>query len=260
MQEDRKEKKQQTFYERIKEEADKEERNPLAIYKIISETIFEDIEEIEDKKLLKAYDYLDSIIDPLPVFLLADKLPEQEKTDRYMFFLNDIFSSSLQLIGISTHILDNLDDSFWTSIKKSILQLITKGGISDLLSRYCIEWETQYNIFVKPVSDRLIQKRIIPKPRRGRHNEIRALVSYFSTSDELNIFNPILECLKTEFRNAVVHLNYWIDNECKIIYYYNIKKHKIKIKKMTFEDLCKNLSMLILFKIAYIAQIATKIE
>lgn len=178
-----------------------------------------------------------------------------------MFFLNDIISSSTQLIGISTYIINDLDDSIMTSLKTWLLKSFFKGNISELLSRYCIEWETQYNIFVKPVFERLIQKRIISKPKRkGRHNEIRALVAYFSKSDELKMFNPILECLKTEFRNAVVHLNYWIDNKCKMIYYYNIQRNKMKINKMTFEDLCKNLSMLILFKIAYIAQIATKIE
>lgn len=142
-----------------------------------------------------------------------------------------------------------------------VITILFKGNISDILSRYCIEWETLYNIFIRPVYERLIQKKIIPKPeRRSRHKEIRVLIDYFSEFDELIFFNPLLECLRTDFRNAVVHLNYWIDSDERIIYYYNIQIQKMKIKKMTFEELCKDLSILILNKIAYIARIATKIE
>lgn len=248
----------QEFFKKLSEESNKKDSNPLIFFKIFAEEMFGDIEELKDERLFKAYDVLESKAGSLPIFRLADKLPENEKYIRYYYFFDDIKKSSFQLIGIAAQIKLKYNESILQSLKKKFFQFFFKGSHDDIISRYIIEWEVLYNTFVNPAYNQLYERKIIPTKQRGsgRQGEIDELINYFKTSDELKLFIPILECLETELRNSLVHLNYWIDAEKNLIYYYNLLQNDLEVKTYKFEDLCMKLILLSTLKFVYIIRIA----
>ncbi|MBD3191897.1 MAG: hypothetical protein GF308_14715 [Candidatus Heimdallarchaeota archaeon] len=75
----------------------------------------------ERKPLLKAYNKLEEEIGTLPIFALGANLPEGEKSNRLLYFIQELMFSVPQLLGIGLRYMKSKEQDAEKIIPKEIL-------------------------------------------------------------------------------------------------------------------------------------------
>lgn len=235
--------------------------------------------QIKYDAFLEGFDALEQNIGPLPIFSLAEELHEPHKSLRYKYLFKEISSSLSQLFGVLSRMFDEQlrikedqkteeqkkelreveQEPLWRFVLEKIAIKVTKfifrGSNEDLLNRYCREWETLYNVFVDPICTNLQNNRQIPsyilnaRKWKGRGFRTQYVKKYLEQDADTKILGSLLKSMNAELRNAIVHLNYYIDETSKAVVYFNLRQKKIQPKSIPLHDLETQLFLMIIARL-----------
>lgn len=165
--------------------------------------------------LLEQFEALEKEIGELPTISIIENLTEEMKDKYYDYLISEYLQMSL-----STFSQMSLFSDIKNEKKKERLPLLSLiqddldffNKCENIIGSYIKEWEINYNIFVKPIIDRLKKLKIVPeKIDKGRYGEINTLNDYFKTKESFSKLPFFFEPMDTNMRNAFVHLDYFID-------------------------------------------------
>ena len=229
--------------------------------------------------IIEGFASLERKIGPIPIFSLADKLPQPHKTLRYKYMYKEFLNSFFQSFGVLPRM---LDEDFWNQpvetkneqseqdthkgeqeflwpilgkVFTRLAQFFFRGSDEDLLNRYCREWETQYNVFVDPIWRNLRNKRQIPlhilQDRRwkGRGFQTQYIKDYLEQDADTKILGSFLLFMNTDLRNAIVHLNYYIDKASQAVVYFDLRQKLVNPEKISLQELANQLLLLIVARL-----------
>jgi len=214
--------------------------------------------------LLKDFKLLENNLGEISVFAIGDVLKEEMKAKRYNYLMIELIHISIKSIGIifryMRHNLPKLE-----GIDLPFLNRIKNLGINysneDLITRYCREWEIQFNTFINPVFKKLEKQNLLSKcfKYKGRQSEIDAVSKYLEENDNLKSFNFFTQPLNAKLRNSLVHCNYFFDKDGEELFYYDRRRKKAKINIITTKDLELKTLYLIIQRLIFTVRMSQKL-
>ncbi|NPE08504.1 MAG: hypothetical protein GNW80_09520 [Asgard group archaeon] len=206
------------------------------------------IDSLKKKDLLEAFEKLDSIAENIPIFALGENLSDEVRKNRLLYFAIETIQFLGPLIQIQIRFLDFSNIKI-TKEEKEQLELFKIPNFT-LLNAYVREWETQFSLFVKPVYKNLLNKQLVRENTENYGNwfYIKSLKDYFEKDKILKTLNPIMDFLDANLRNAIVHQDYYIDEEEDCLYYYD-RRNRPDPSFIEISELGKKVIMLYLIRI-----------
>ncbi|MBN1329158.1 MAG: hypothetical protein JXA54_06765 [Candidatus Heimdallarchaeota archaeon] len=193
----------------------------------------------------------------ITLFNRIENLPAVDKNNSYIYFFNETMLIGSQLLSISSRINDKNENS---KEIKELIKLLFGGKNSDILLWYWREYEVQYNNFVKPSFMKLNLR--LPRndnsPKRER--QINGLKNELSKNPNYKVFTIFLESLNTSLRNAIAHLDYYIDDDTNEVFYFTYKQDLPIKNQSTIEEIIKKLFFLLLAKLFMIVYLCDKFK
>ncbi len=238
---------------------------------------------------VEGFHSLERKIGPLPIFSLAEKLPYPHKTLRYKYMYKEFFNTLFQSFGVLPRMLDEdiwnqhaevkneqskLDAHegehgfLWLILGKfftRLAQFIFRGSEEDLLNRYCREWETLYNVFVIPVWRNLKRTKQVPRDIlrpptwEGRKTQIQFIKNYLENDKDTRILTSLLHFMNTALRNAIFHLNYYIDEKSKNVVYFDLRQKDVQPETISLQKLANQLFLLILTRLVLLVTMGQRL-
>lgn len=207
------------------------------------------IARIDYRRFIHSFDSLEQRIGILPIFALAERLPDDHKKKRYEYLLKEYMGFAISTIGLLSR---KLDSSAWqqeipeesskeiAEVFSSLFSFIGKigkqvfsGKNEDFLQFYCREWEVIYNVLVAPIWDKIKTS----KKRAGRNRQILSVKDYFLKYEDTIPLANLLSYLNTDLQNAITHLNYYIDEAKNSVIYFDVRKDAVEVNTISLEDL-----------------------
>ncbi len=235
---------------------DRLNENPEKLFVILSE-ILDRQSSIKHEEFAKAIEKLENKIDKISLYKVADNLPSKHKNNRYFFLMNEVSSTTLRTLRAIQLFQMNLIKNNIEEIKKEInsqidsLQRFLNEELFSLidmqqflvenikfLNSYCMEFEIVFRNFVKPIYYLLDIDNLLPKLKKKEYESntglyIRQVKCYLKRNPEYKPLIFLIENLNAEIRNAIIHQNYYIDEESSKLVYYFLPKLPKGIKKLS---------------------------
>ncbi|MHA2246605.1 MAG: hypothetical protein ACXADY_16805 [Candidatus Hodarchaeales archaeon] len=226
--------------------------------------------KIDYDGILKALVNLEVKLGPIPAFALAEKLPEPHREKRYEYLLLEGLQPIKDMIGVASRRGDEIPwltprdkaslpkQTIDPNAKESsqptklynlnlVQKLLSKLGKTifpssneDLISRYVRMWESLYNIYVVPIWELLKDSPYFdPKlvTRRGRAARIQHVISFLEQHDDLKMLSFLFQGMNTDLRNAAVHMDYYIHNKTKELWYFFQLENQIQSRNIPLKEL-----------------------
>lgn len=206
------------------------------------------------KKVIKIYK---SLFDKkgIPIFERIEKLPLPEQNNYYIYFFNETMQIAQQLLGIMARIKEQKDKA---SELTKLINVVFGGKNADILIWYWREWELQFFSFVDPVFRKLSLKLARPDDRPKRERMIDSLMTHLSKNPKYKMFTGFLVQLNTGLRNAIAHLDYYIDDELQVVTYYTRFKDNVTKNQIQLFDIIRMLVILLYAKLFMLVYISDK--
>jgi len=188
------------------------------------------------------------------IFKNIDRLSSEDRNNRYIYFYNETMQNGIQIMGLYGKIkeLKNGKSNLTNFLKNNF-----GGNNTDILIKYWREWEIQYNAFVEPVFKKLKLK-LSRLGKSKRERQIIALKEYMVKYRKYKTFLNTLECLNTDLRNAIAHLDYYVDDEDNIVYYFSFNDQNEPIRnQISIQNIIEKIIILYyvrLFMIIYLSE------
>lgn len=183
---------------------------------------------------------LEILIGELPTISIIENLPDDKQDQYYDYLVNEYMGMAINTFSDILSFVTGKQPSAKNAntINTLVKDLYSIIANEDIINSYVKEWEFNYNLFVKPIYDRLDELDYLPtKKEKFRHWQIEQVSKYFRSKDEVKNLEFLLEPLDTTMRNAFVHLDYFIDNNKKIITIFDRRKKKSNYTEITLHDL-----------------------
>jgi len=231
----------------------------------------------------KAIENLEAEIGTIPIYRLADNLPQEHKKNRYMYLLTEVASTAINTlkfiqiynIDIIKGIYDEINKEIGNqnySIQRFVneeffaitdFNKIMSGNIN-FLQNYCMDFEIVYSNFVIPIHGLLEAKNLSPDFEKGTNESnsgfnIRIVKNYLERNSEFKPLTFLLDNLNAEIRNAVIHQNYYIDDEKKELVYYYLPKLSAGIQKIEMKSLIESYFKLTTAKLIWFVSIGKRL-
>jgi len=255
-----------------------------------TEQIFIQMSKLMDKQspikhdvFTKAIENLEAEIGAIPIYRLADTLPENHKKSRYLYLLTEIATTAINFLKvIQIYNIDNIK-VIYDEIKKEIknynfsIQRFVNEDIFALtdfikvmsenlnfLQNYCMDFEIIYSNFVIPIHELLEAKNLSPNLEKGITESnsglnIRIVKNYLERNP---LFDPLIflmDNLNAEIRNAIIHQNYYIDDEKKELVYYYLPKLSTGIQKIEMKSFMESYFKLVTAKLIWFVSIGKRL-
>jgi len=214
-------------------------------------------------KILDSFEKLEDIIGELPIFAVSDVLPADEKNQRYEYLIFELLytaiSSFQHLAAYARHGFPKTD--FNINLLTNLKSLFRNRSNENLVTRYCREWDIQYNNLIHPIYIGLKEKKLLPDGLKstGRQLEIDA-ISEYTKNNSLDIFEFLTSPLDAFLRNSLVHYNYYFVKNGEELVYYNEYKGKLDIRRLSTKDFELKVIHLIIHRNISIVRIAQKLS
>lgn len=218
---------------------------------------------IKYDEILDSFKKLEEIVGEIPVFAVSEALPEEEKNQRYEYLIFELlytaFSSFRYLAAYARHGLPKIESEM--PIISNLKSLFRNRSNENLVTRYCREWDIQYNNLINPIFKQLKEKKLLPKgfQYKGRQSEIDAVFKFTSKNKDLDIFDFLTSPLDAFLRNSLVHYNYYFVKEGEELVYYNIYKGKLDLRRISTKDFELNVIHLLIHRNISTVRIAKKL-
>lgn len=214
----------------------------------------EQIPDFPVKGILEAYS---SLFDKkgITIFERVERFPLPEKNNYFKYFFNETMLIGRQLLGIMARIQEHKDKA--NELTK-LVNIVFGGKNADILIWYWREWELQYSAFVEPVFRKLKLQYARPDNRPRRERIIDAVKKRLASDPKYRMFTGFLDCLNTDLRNAIAHLDYYIDDELQVVTYFTGVKEIVKKKEITLHEVIKMLVILLYAKLFMLVYVSDK--
>ena len=214
----------------------------------------EQIPDFPVKKVIEAYK---SLFDKkgIPIFERIVKLPLPEQNNYFIYFFNETMLIAQQLLGIMARIKEQKDKA---SELTRLINIVFGGKNADILIWYWREWELQFNAFVSPVFNILKLKKVRIANKSTREQMIYAVKLRLSSDPKYRMFTGFLDCMNTELRNAIAHLDYYIDDEEQLVTYFTRYKDNVTKNQIALYDIIRMLVILLFAKLFMLVYISDK--
>ncbi|MHA1185566.1 MAG: hypothetical protein ACTSXA_05155 [Candidatus Heimdallarchaeota archaeon] len=266
----------------LEEKIDKIKENPEQIFVRLSE-ILDKKSPIKHSVFSEAIEELEKEIGKISIYEVADKLPLQNKNERYLFLLNEISALSIGTLKAMRSyqadffkekidelnkennpnftILEFLNEN--TFDLNELQQLLTEN--INFLQSYCMDFEIVYRNFVFPIYELLKEKDMLPKLEKKEDESysglyIKQVKQFFETNTKYIPLIFLLENLNAEIRNAVIHQNYYIKEESNELIYYYLPKLPKGIKEANIKSLKEDYFKLATAKLIWFVSIGKRLD
>lgn len=223
-------------------------------FAFFQEVLQEQVPDFPVKKVIKVYR---SLFDKkgIPIFERIEKLPFPEQSDYFIYFFNETMQIGRQLLGIMARIKEQKDKA---SELTRLIKVVFGGKNADILIWYWREWELQFFSFVDPVFSKLGLKLARPDNRPKRERKIDSLKTHLAKDPKYKMFTGFLVQLNTGLRNAIAHLDYYIDDEQQLVTYYTRFKDNVTKNQIPLFDIIRMLVILLYAKLFMLVYISDK--
>ena len=124
-----------------------------------------------------------------------------------------------------------------------------------MLSIYCRLWETYFNILIGQIYFKLKKD-----TKKGKYYQVEEVKEYLKKKQEYQPIYKLIGPINTNLRNAVTHLNYYIDNKEKKLYYHYVVNKERKVERIALEELENAVKTLIIGNFMLILLLGDKMK
>jgi len=209
------------------------------------------------------FELLEKEIGELPTISIIENLSDEKQEKYYDYLLTEYLQMSInsfaQIISfITSKAPKQKKETDSESMIRDLSEILTNEQI---ISSYIKEWEFNYNLFVKPIYERMDELGHLPeKKEKYRHWQIEQVSNFFKSKEPISPLTFLLDPLDTTMRNAFVHLDYFIDNENRFITIINRKKKRNNCTEFSLDDFIKKVLRLKVNRLLFLVLISKKLS
>lgn len=225
-------------------------------FSFFQETLQKQLPDFPVKGVLEIYR---SLFDKkgITIFEHIERLPLQDKNNYYIYFYNETMQIGQQLLRIMGKVQEAKDKNNELS---KLVKIVFGGKNNDILIWYWREWELQFFAFIEPVFQKLKLKLARPDNRPKRERKIDAVKIRLTGDPKYRMFLGFLECMNTELRNAIAHLDYYVDDDELLVTYFSGKHDNITKNQITLYNVMSMLVILLYAKLFMLVYISDKYQ
>ena len=182
--------------------------------------------DINYELLKKSFNKLENDIGDINIIWTFERLEDPYKSTNYYYLLEESVDKFVKYMGLQPKTtiknqLLNIPKQI-TNVLADLTHLTLVGSKEDMLSLYCRLWETYFNILIGQIYFKLKKD-----TKKGKYYQVEEVKEYLKKKQEYQPIYKLIGPINTNLRNAVTHLNYYIDNkEKKIYYHYVVNKER----------------------------------
>jgi len=218
------------------------------------------LSDLNYESVKKGFNQLEKELGPIDITWTFEKVNEPYKSESYYYVLEEAANKFVKYIGLQPkNDLANQLLNFPKAVTKVIADVTHQtlvGTKEDLLSLYCRLFETYFNILIGQISYALNHKNV----KKGKYYQVEDVKRYLLRKYEYKALYQLLEPVNTNLRNAVTHLNYYINNKEKRLYYYYTVDKERKVESIEMDILEKNVKNLIVGNFMLILLLGEKLQ
>ena len=215
--------------------------------------------DLNYESLKRAFEKLERNIGDVNIIWTFERIEDPYKTDNYYYLLEESVKKFVKYIGLQpkTTITDQLLQipKMVTNVLADLTHQTLVGTKEDLLTLYCRLWETYFNILIGQIYFKLSKD-----TKKGKFFQVEEVKEYLMKDQNYQPIYKLIKPINTNIRNAVTHLNYYINNqENKLYYYYTVNKER-HIERIGLEELEQGVKQLLIGNFMLLLLIGEKMK
>ena len=217
------------------------------------------LSDINYELLKKSFDKLERDIGDINIIWTFERLEDPYKSENYYYLLEEAVNKFVKYMGLQpkstiTNQLLNIPRTI-TNVLADLTHLTLTGTKEDMLSLYCRLWEMYFNILIGQIYYKLKKD-----TKKGKYYQVEEVKEYLRKKPEYQPIYRLIRPINTNLRNAVTHLNYFINNQEKKIYYHYVVNKERKIERIALEELENAVKTLIIGNFMLILLLGDKMK
>lgn len=203
------------------------------------------IADINYEMLKKSFDKLENDLGDINIIWTFERLNDPYKSINYYYLLEESVHKFVKYMGLQpkSTIADQLLNipKTITNVLADLTHLTLVGSKEDMLSLYCRLWETYFNILMGQIYYKLKKD-----TKKGKYYQVEEVKEFLRKNIEYQAIFKLIMPINTNLRNAITHLNYYINNQEEKIYYHYVVNKERKIERIALDELENAVKMLII--------------
>lgn len=217
------------------------------------------ISDLNYKGIKEAFEKLEMQIGDVNINWTFERIDDPYKTQNYYYLLEESVQKFVKFIGLQPKI--TITEQIFkipkviTNVLADLTHQTLVGSKEDLLSLYCRLWETFFNILIGQIYYKLSKD-----TKKGKFYQVEEVKNFLKNNQAYIPIYKLIRPIDTNIRNAVTHLNYYINTtENSLYYYYTANKERF-MKKISLEELEKGVNELLIGNFILILLLGDKMK
>ena len=218
------------------------------------------LSDVNYESVKKSFFELEKDLGDINIIWTFERVNDPYKTESYYYILEEAVNKFVKYIGLQPK--NNLTSQLLnfpravTNVISDLTHQTLVGTKEDLLSLYCRLFETYFNILIGQISYALSHK----NTKKGKYYQVEDVKKYLLKKLDYRPLYTLIQPVNTNLRNAVTHLNYYINTkEKKLYYYYTVDKER-KVESIAMDQLEQNVKDLIIGNFMLILLLGEKLQ